>query len=102
MNDEIPELVKDLPKINDVVASERADIDDNTANTVFDILSKDKDTTAMGSLYDTQSKESIDLMDLTQLQGLPVMQTLSYEDVLIGVENDLTTLMQNSSAESCE
>lgn len=95
MNEELPELVKELPKIGDDIKAARPDVSEEVASNIFDILAHEKDTTAMAAAYDMQSKESIDVsISNDELEGLPIHQMLSFEDVLASVKNDFASIIQ--------
>lgn len=95
MNEELPELVKELPKIGEDVVAARPDISDETASKVFDLMANEKDMLGMAAAYDTQSRESIDLsIPNHELEGLPVAQLVSFDSILADVQNDFAALLE--------
>ena len=95
MNEDLPELVNELPKIGEDVISARPDVSEKTAATAFDLIAKEKDMAAMANVYDTQSKESIDCsLSNDELAGLPIHQMLNFEDILASVQNDFASIVE--------
>lgn len=95
MSEQIPVLEKELEVVTgtDAVVTKTGDLKVATLDEALKVFENDKDTKAMGSIYDLIPKSSIDLSDMVPV-GLDVVQTLEINQLKENMEQDFSVLME--------
>ena len=95
MSEQIPVLEKELEVVTgtDAVVTKTGDLKVATLDEALKVFENDKDTKAMGSIYDLIPKSSIDLSDRVPV-GLDVVQTLEINQLKENMEQDFSVLME--------
>jgi len=95
MSEQIPVLEKELEVVTgtDAVVTKTGDLKVATLEEALKAFENDKDTKAMGSIYDLIPKSSIDLSDMVP-KGLEVVQTLEIGQLKENMEQDFSILME--------
>jgi len=95
MNEQIPVLEKELELVagTDAVVAKAADLKVATLEEALKAFENDKDTKAMGSIYDLIPRTSIDLSDMVP-KGLDVVQMLDLGQLKENMEQDFSVLME--------
>ena len=95
MSEEIPVLEKELEVVTgtDAVVTKAGDLKVATLEEALKVFADDKDTKAMGSIYDLIPKTSIDLSDMVP-KGLEVVQMLEIGQLKENMEQDFSVLME--------
>ena len=95
MSEEIPVLEKELEVVagTNAVVTKAGDLKVTTLEEALKAFENDKDTKAMGSIYDLIPKSSIDLSDMVP-KGIEVVQTLEINQLKENMEQDFSVLME--------
>ena len=95
MSEQIPVLEKELEVVagTDAVVTKTGDLKVTTLEEALKVFENDKDTKAMGSIYDLVPRVSIDLSDMVP-EGLDVVQMLEIGQLKENMEQDFSVLME--------